>query len=210
VNVCRFCSGAITSSYYRVGPVMACPACVERERTKELANKGKFFRRGLLFAIPAALVGSFMIWGVDEFSSLGGSSLYSPAAFLRGGATVFLGFLIGAAAMRGAKKRGSRMLQICTSVLTYIAYSMGIGLYLLNRMPAGTIRPSSVVALFPIALAFPFLALMKSWTAITGLIVLFATISGVWKSTAPIVPVSGPFDATDKYAEKPLFRGLGA
>jgi hypothetical protein len=210
VNVCRFCSGAITTSYYRVGRVMACPACVERERAKEIANKGKFFRRGLLFAVPAAVAGSLMMWGVDEFSSLGGSSLYSPGAFLRGGATVFLGALIGTAAMQGAKKRGSRMLQISAAVLTYLAYSMGIGLYALNRMPSGTVTLSSVGVLFLIAPAFPFLAVMKSWLAITGLSVLFLTISGVWKSTAPVVPVSGPFDATDKYAEKPLFRGLGA
>jgi hypothetical protein len=208
VSICHFCSGVITTSYYRVARVMACPACVEKERANELANRGRFFRRGLFFAIPAALAGSLMMWGVDEFSTISGSSLYSPGAFLRGLAIMVLGIMVAAAAMSGAKKRGSRMLQLSAVTLTYLAYSMALGLYALNRVPSGRMTFSSAGTILLMAPAFPFLAIMTSWLAITGLLVLSMAIWTVWKSTAPVVPVSGPFDPTDSYAEKPLFKGI--
>ncbi len=189
---------------------MACVACVEKERASELANRGKFFRRGLLFAIPAALVGSLMMWGIDEFSTISGSSLMSPGAFLRGAATLFLGFVVGEAALWGAKKRGSRALQVSAAILTYLAYSMAIVPYVLSRTPSGEITPFSVAWLFLIGPAYPFLALMKSPVAITGLIVLFVAICKAWAATAPAIHVSGPFDVTDKQTERPLFKGLGA
>jgi hypothetical protein len=210
VYACHFCSGAITTSYYRVGPVMACEGCVEKERANELANRGKFFRRGLLFAIPAAFAGSLMMWGIDELSMMSGSSLMSPGAFLRGAATLFLGFMVGEAGRSGAKKRGSRALQVSVAILTYLAYSMAIVPYVLSRTPSAKITLLSVAWLFLLAPAYPFLALMKSLLAITGLVVLFLAICKAWAATAPAIPVSGPFDVTDKYAEKPLFKGLGA
>jgi hypothetical protein len=182
---------------------------VEKERANELANKGRFYRRGLFFAIPAALAGSLMMWGIDEFSIMSGSSLYSPGAYLRGLGIVFLGILIGGAAMSGAKKRGSRALQISVAILTYLSYSMALGLYAVNKMPSSMITLTSIVLVFLIAPAFPFLALKKSLFAITGLFILFGAMYVAWKNTAPVVPVSGPFDVTDKYAEKPLFKGLG-
>ena len=207
MNTCRFCSCAIAISYYRVGTVMVCPACVEKERANELANRGKFFRRGLLFAIPAALAGSLMMWGVDEFSTISGSSVYSPGAYLRGLATMFLGVLVGAAALWGAKRRGSRALQVSAAILTYLAYSMAIVPYVLSQTPSAKITPLSVAALFAAAPAFPFLALKKSWLAITGLSILLCAVWVAWRGTAPVVPVIGPFDATDRNAEKPRSEG---
>lgn len=207
---CHFCKRAIERSYFRVGSVMACPECVAKEALEEQRTKRKYFWRGIMFGVPTSIICFLIMWGVDEFSTIGSSPLFSAGAFLRGTAAVFTGFLIGTAMKDGAKNRGSRELQIFSLVLTYLAYSMAIVPYVLNRLPSSKVTKSSVLTVFLVGLASPFLAIVKSPLAISGLIVLFFALRFAWSATgvSPEVSVSGPFDSADSYAEKPLFRGL--
>jgi len=211
MSSCHFCKSVITRSYFRVGSVMACPECVAKESVEEHKTKWKYFWRGVLFGVPAAIISCLILWGVYEFASMAGSSLFSPGAYLRGTATVFMGYLIGAAMKAGAKNRSSQELQICALVLTYLAYTMAIVPFVLSRLPTSTVTVPYVMTLILTAPANPFLAVFKSPLAITGLITLSMALYWAWGATAvsSAVAVDGPFDSADPHAEKPLFRGLG-
>jgi hypothetical protein len=211
MNSCHFCKCVITRSYFRVGSVMACPQCVAKEAVEEKQTKWKYFWRGVLFGVPAAIISSLILWGVYEFSTMESPSLFSPGAYLRGTTTLFTGFLIGAAMKAGAKNRSSQELQICALVLTYFAYAMAIVPFVLGRLPSSRMTAPYVFTLILVAPANPFLAAFKSPVAITGLIVLFIALCIAWSATGVslAVKVDGPFDCTDPHAEKPLFRGLG-
>jgi hypothetical protein len=188
---------------------MACPACVAKEKENERVNKGRFFRRGLLFAIPAAILGCLIMWGVFSLSGYGDSSSpFSGGAFLRGTGVVFLGYLIGAAAMAGAKKRGSRPLQVGAVILTYLAYCFAFVPLILSQASSSKRTLPYVGTLVLLAPAIPFLALMKNLIAITGLVVLFVACYSAALATGPIIQVSGPFDVNDRMAERPMFKGL--
>jgi hypothetical protein len=207
MNVCDFCSNAITRTYFRVGSVMACPECVAKESVKEQNWKWTHFRRGIAFALPAAIVAWLIKWGSNELSLLGDSSLFSFGAFLRGGATILMGVIVGSAAKAGSKNRNTRALQVSSVLLTYLAYAMAVVPSVLEKMPSSKITLPYLTGLLLIAAPIsPFLALFRSPLAITGLIVLFVSLMNVWKATAtaPEVTIDGPFDSTDQHSEKPM------
>lgn len=162
MDTCAVCRAAIEREYFRVATVVVCPACVELERTKENASKTKHFRRGLLFASGAAIVSSLILWLVDEFSTVSGGSLFSAGSMLRGTATLFSGAFIGMVAMTGAKKRGSRRLQVSAVILTYLAFSMAFVPFLLTKVPSEKLTPSLVVYLIALGPVLPVLGLIKN------------------------------------------------
>jgi hypothetical protein len=211
MSSCHFCKCAIARSYFRVGSVMACPECVARESVAEQKTKWKYFWRGISFGVPAAILSCLIMWGVYEFASLDSSSLFSAGAYLRGTAAVGAGFLIGTAIKVGAKNRSSQALQICALVFTYFAYSMAIVPLMLDKLPSSKLTIPTVLMIILFASISPFLAVLKSPLAITGLITLLVAFRFAWAATAgsPEVAVDGPFDSADPYSEKPLFRGLG-
>jgi hypothetical protein len=209
MNACHFCRGAITRDYFRVHAVMACPTCVAKERENERVNKGRFFRRGLFFAILAAILGCLAMWGIFGLSGLSdSSSLFSRGALLRGTGVVFLGYIIGAAAIAGAKKRGSRSLQISAMILTYLAYCFAFVPLILSQMPSSRRTVPYVATLMMLAPAIPFLAVWKNLMAITGLAAIFIACSFARRATGPMIQVTGPFDVNDRTAEEPMFKGL--
>jgi hypothetical protein len=162
----------------------------------------------LLFAIPAAISGCLIMWGVFSLSGNGDSSMFSAGAFLRGTGVVLLGYLIGAAAMAGAKKRGSRPLQVSAVILTYLAYCFAFVPLILTQASSSKRTVPYVGTLLLVAPAIPFLALMKNLIAITGLVVLFVACYSAALATGSIIQVSGPFDVNDRMAERPMFKGL--
>ena len=209
MNACYFCRGAITRDYFRVQTVMACPTCVAKEREKERASKGRFFRRGLFFAIVATIPGCLLMWGIFTLSGYGdSSSLFSAGALLRGMGIAFLGYIIGAAAMAGAKKRGNRSLQVSAIILTYLAYCLAFVPLTLSHVASSRRTVPYIATLIVLAPAIPFLAVMKNLVAITGLAAIFVACSVAGGATGPKVQVTGPFDVNDRMAEKPMFKGL--
>jgi succinate-acetate transporter protein len=209
MDTCSFCRSVITRSYYRVGSVMACPNCVETERQLEAANKRKHYLRGLLFGILAAIVGSLGYWAVEEFSTFGGTSLFSFGAYVRGFAILCLGSLVGGAIKAGAQRRSTRLTQITAAALTYLAYTMAIVPQVLNHVPATKITPAFVVGIFLLAPFSPFLAIAHSFIAISGLICVLLAMRAAWGIVGKAVDVTGPYDNVDPMAEVPLFKTVG-
>jgi hypothetical protein len=205
MDTCQFCKSAIRGEYFRVGSAMACSECVAKFTSIEATNKSRHFRRGLLFATIAALIGCLAMWGVDEFSSLtGSSSLFSFGAYLRGGATLFLGAFIGGAAQGGSRKRGSLALQICAVILTYLAYSIAFVPFGLSRIPSSMISAYLIVRLLFMAPAIPFLSIAKSYIAISGLVILSIAMYTAWSATGKVILVDGPYGDTETTLENHL------
>jgi hypothetical protein len=149
------------------------------------------------------------MWGVFSLSGIGDSSSpFSGGAFLRGTGVVFLGYFIGIAAMDGAKKRGSRPLQVSAVVLTYLAYCFAFVPLILSQVSSSRRTGPHLATLLLLAPVIPFLALMKNLMAITGLMTLFVACSFAVSATKPLIEVTGPFDVNDRMAEKPMFKGL--
>ncbi len=210
MDTCQICKNAITRDYFRIGRTMLCPDCAAKFSGIELANKWKHFRRGLIFATVASLIGCLAMWGVDELSSLtNSSSLFSAGASLRGAGILLLGAVIGGAAQGGSKKRGSLSLQICAVILTYLAYSMAFVLFGLNRIASSTISAPLIMQFLIIGPAIPFLAIAKSPIAISGLVVLSMALWTVWSMTGRVILLDGPYGGPEPTVEKSLFRSLG-
>jgi hypothetical protein len=201
--VCGLCKAEIAATYYRVRTITVCPACVEQEKIREVNARGRYLIRGIGYAAFAAVVGSFLLWGIldfSEFSEVGGM-------FLRGTAVVLLGKLIGGSAMAGAKNRGSHALQSAAAVLTYLAYSTALVLAILERAPGKhTIAVISVlIAMGP---SIPFVMLSKNFMAITGLVTVGFACMLAAGATQRVEPPEGPFDLKDPSSERPMFRPL--
>jgi hypothetical protein len=197
MDVCHLCKSTIPNSYFRVGSEIACGECAAKVTEQEKRTKWKYFWRGILFGAPAAVVVCLVLWGVDEFSTLGGGgSILSGGAFLRGTAIILMATLLGAAISKGTRGRGSIAMQICSAALLYLAYVIGLALAVADSVYVGNLTFARVEGAILIAPILPFLALIKSPLAITGLIVLGIGISAVWRMTgaSPALMVSGPFD----------------
>jgi len=208
---CHFCQQPIAYRYFRVGSVMACPDCVAKQAVREQRSKWTHFQRGLLFAILAAIAGVLVKFAVEMMlATVGSNSLFSAGAYLRGFTTVLIGYGIGAAAIKGANNRSCRELQVSAILLTYLAYTMAIVPFVLSRHPFSTIKLAFVLGVVAVAPFTPFLAVLRSPVAITGLIVLAFAMRRAWMATAPSpeTAIDGPFDATDRHGEKPMFGGV--
>lgn len=111
---CQFCHQPIAGSYYRVNDTMACSSCAEQMRGELAKDSHAAFVRGILFGIGAAVAGligyaaiSIMLQGwVISYMSFG------------------VGWLVGAAMMKGSNGVGGRRYQVAAVLLTYAAVSM--------------------------------------------------------------------------------------
>lgn len=207
MNACAFCRSVITRDYFRVGPLLACPPCVEKERAIEIATRRRYLYRGLAFATITAGVVSLGLWGVNELCSMGDSGLFSAGAFLRGTAVMFAGYVIGTAAIRGAKLRGSFALQMGAGVLTYLAWAMSLVWFVLERIPSSQLSVTRILYLVLMGPLLPWLSLTKHPIGITGIIVVsIASLAAVGAAEKKNL-VSGPFRLGE--SEKPMFQNIG-
>ena len=209
MDVCALCRGTITQEYFRVAGEIVCPACVEKERVKDLATRAQHLRRGFFYSVGAAVLGSFVMFLVDALANMvGGASLLSAGAFLRGTATLILGAFIGSAARAGAKRRGSRWLQVSVVVLTYLAWSMAFVPLVLAAIPRAKLSADAMLKVGLLGPALPVLSLLNNVLNITGLVAVAVSCAGAWQTAARVDPVDGPFDTRDRMAERPMFKPL--
>ncbi|HLI76222.1 MAG TPA: hypothetical protein VKV02_04690 [Acidobacteriaceae bacterium] len=190
---CASCRSEIPSGYYRVGTAIACASCVNKFESTEAANRGRYLRRGLLFGFGAAVVCWLVMWGVNALSSFTGGGVWGPGALFRGAATMFAGGLIGTAAKDGARKRGSRPLQIGAVVLTYLAWCMSLVAAIASNTPPARFSSGFLTDLILLGPVLPFLIASKNILAVTGIVVACLACAAAWKASAGTDLVTGPF-----------------
>lgn len=204
---CHFCKSAITFEYYRVADFAACVPCVDRAKEMAAKERLRLAGRGMLFGLTGMLVGSVILWLLDEVASRGGGSILSLGAFLRGTGVLLLGIVVGGAAHAGAKKKGSRPLQVATLVLTYLGYCLSFTWFILAHSKS-QVTGRSMVGLVIITPVIPFLLLARSLWGITGLVVLVLSMRQAWALTANRMTFSGPYPVETKISDRLIFSSF--
>lgn len=117
------------------------------------------------------------------------------------------GYVIGTAAIWGAKRRGSGPLQIGAGVLTYLAWAMSFVWFILERIPSSQLSVTGILYLVLMGPLLPWLSLTKHPIGITGIIVVsIASLVAVGAAEKKNL-VSGPFRMGE--SEKPMFQNIG-
>jgi hypothetical protein len=194
-NSCQFCQQPTGGTYYRVNAAMACPACAEKMRTEIDLDKHAAFVRALAYGIGAAVVGligyamiAILLQGwVISYMSIG------------------VGWLVGAAMMKGSNGVGGRHYQIAAALLTYAAVAMAAIPIWIHF--AGARQPQLGLAnigswlgrLVLLGLASPFIQLSGNpfWGAM-GLLILFFGIRIAWR-----IAQGRPFGIYGPFADSP-------
>jgi hypothetical protein len=113
-NRCQVCQQPLSGKYYRVNSAMVCSGCAEKMASERALDKHAAYVRALAHGIGAAVVGligyaliAILLQGwVISYMSLG------------------VGWLVGAAMIKGSNGVGGRRYQITAALLTYAAVSM--------------------------------------------------------------------------------------
>jgi hypothetical protein len=124
---CQLCGQTLGSTYYRVGPHQACPACAEKAKFETPKDTHAAFVRGVIFGCGGALL------GLIAYSTFG-----IVTGLVIGYLSLLVGYLVGKAIMKGSRGIGGRRYQIAAVLLTYAAVSMsavpiGISIYIKQR-----------------------------------------------------------------------------
>lgn len=113
-NRCPVCQQPMAGTYYRVNTAMVCPSCVETLRGEMKMDTHAAYVRALAYGIGAAVAG------------LVGYALIAIAlqGWVISYMSIGVGWLVGAAMMKGSSGTGGRRYQIAAALLTYAAVSM--------------------------------------------------------------------------------------
>jgi hypothetical protein len=111
---CQLCQQPLSGTYYRVNSSTVCPSCVQKLGSAVTMDTHAAYIRALTYGIGAAVVG------------LVGYALI--AILLQGWVISYMsigvGWIVGAAMMKGSNGVGGRRYQIAAALLTYAAVSM--------------------------------------------------------------------------------------
>jgi hypothetical protein len=218
-NLCKSCNQAVTSNYYRINGVMACPNCAAQFKNQRPVDSHSAYTRGLLFGAGGALLGLvlYATFGIITGLAIGYVSLA-------------VGYIVAKAMKMGSKGIGGRRYQIAAVLLTYAAVSMAaipIGIAESAKQnkaprpasvrgprpvqtPASDAAPDSeqekpttkptmnlgaaLGGLLLLGLASPFLELTEPIHGVIGLVILFVGIRIAWRMTAETpINIAGPF-----------------
>lgn len=124
---CQLCGQTLGSTYYRVGPNQACPACAEKVKFETPKDTHSAYVRGLIFGCGGALL------GLIAYSTFG-----IVTGLVIGYLSLLVGYIVAKAIMMGSRGIGGRRYQITAALLTYAAVSMsavpiGISIYIKQR-----------------------------------------------------------------------------
>lgn len=107
--------------------------------------------------------------------------------------TIFIGWFIGRAVMRGSDGRGGRRYQVLAALLTYVWCMEAFVPSIVKGAMAEGDQGRTVVA----AIIAPFIALILPFTGELNPISILILGFGVWRgwreTAAVVVPVNGPF-----------------
>jgi hypothetical protein len=214
MSLCAICKTEITQRYYTVGSNWVCLTCGGKVYAIERQNKGKYLRNGILAAVGSGVLASLLMWGAQELASLSGGSLFSAGAFFRGAATLIVGRIVGGATRIASKGRGSLGLKVAAGLCTYLALVGALVFFLLERLPVGKLNPQHVLGIVLVGPFIPFILVIKSPIAITGLVVDgMAVILAVSENAKKAIEIQGPFELAhnspgqDISKARPMFSG---
>jgi predicted lipid-binding transport protein (Tim44 family) len=125
---CQLCGQTIGSTYYRVGPSQACPACAEKAKFEAPKDTHSAYVRGAIFGVGGAVLG---LIAYSTFAIITGIVI--------GYLSLLVGYLVAKAIMMGSKGIGGRRYQVTAVALTYAAVSMSaipIGISMLVKEQA--------------------------------------------------------------------------
>jgi hypothetical protein len=110
---CQYCHQPISGTYYHVNDTMACARCVAQARSGRAADSHAAYVRALALGFGAAVLGMIAYAAIGIMTQGWVISLMS----------VGVGWLVGAAMMKGSNGVGGRRYQIAAALLTYAAVS---------------------------------------------------------------------------------------
>lgn len=210
---CEYCNQPVGTTYYRVGPKMACVGCAERFKSEAPKEPSGAFMRALMFGSGAALLGLII------YSTVG-----IVTGFNIGYVSLAVGWIIGKAMKKGSGGFGGRKYQITAVLLTYAAVSVSAVPVAISMMidqekqvqatqvksdassepqkqssdtssappKSDPVAPAqeapmgfglAIVTLLLVGLASPFLGLTEGISGVIGLVILFVGIQIAWSST---------------------------
>jgi hypothetical protein len=187
---CRICGGLISGEYYRVNHQMACGQCGAQARDGQPVDSHAAFLRGLLLGIGGALLGLI---------------LYATVVIVTGWSIGYLGlavgWLVGAAIIKGSNGMGGRRYQVAAVVLTYLAISMAyvpvIVSYIVKQGRTDINWSAAAGRLALWGIASPFMKLQYGFSGVIGLVILFVGLRIAARMTAAKpLSVDGPFNVT--------------
>ena len=189
IEPCANCSTLLSSQYYVASGKKLCPECAKQavNGTQATADHAAF-TRAIIFGIGGAIAGLALYAGfiIVTHISIG----YLALA---------VGWLVGAAMMKGSNGRGGSHYQIAAVLLTYAAISLSsipVYLYFVSqRQVPITSTPAMIQQLLINGIASPFLRFGRNpASALIGLVILFVGLRIAWRMTrARQLPIAGPY-----------------
>ncbi len=215
MDICHACQNEVGLEYFRLNADMICATCGRKFQAEEADKRWSRYWRGLLFGFGAMVLGALCKWGLYWLTSLDResgqfSSLFSVGAYARGFSTFLSCGLVGFAMHFGSMGRGSRLLQISGALMCYLAYCVGLSLFVLSVTPSARITPAFILGVILVSPALPFLIVAKSVLNISGLVLLFFGITGVWSVLGNRPDLTGPYEnGPETPRAQPMFKTLG-
>jgi hypothetical protein len=215
---CHFCQQPLSSQYYRINGVMACPGCAEKTLSAMPTHSHTNYVQALLCGAGAAAAG-LILYATFEIVT----------GWIIGYLSLAVGWMVGKAMMKGSNGQGGRRYQIAAVLLTYAAVSLSaIPIWIhyqsqhkaqlteqqklaqeqrqlekeFGREPQpAPAKPKmnpvkALLMLGLLGLASPFLELSNPIHGLIGLFILSIGIRIAWQLTGRKAPaIDGPFRA---------------
>lgn len=180
---CAACQQGLEREYWTAGNAPVCQRCAAQFSAGAPAEGG--FLRGL----KAFGLGS----GAGLLGAIGYGAIITFTGYELALITIFIGWFVGRAVMRGSEGRGGRAYQVLAALLTYVwCMEAFVPSIVKGAMVEGD-QGRTIVA----ALIAPFIALILPFTGELNVISILILGFGVWRgwreAAAVVVPVSGPF-----------------
>jgi hypothetical protein len=112
-ETCAACRRELATEYYLAGTHRVCPACAANVQDLVPADNHRAYARGMLWAVPAAVLGMIVYAGFEIVTSIAIGYL-----------AVGVGYLVAKAMRHGSGGRGGRRYQWSAMLLTYAAVAM--------------------------------------------------------------------------------------
>jgi len=188
-EACANCSTLLTSQYFVAAGKKLCPACANQAFTGgQTEADHAAFVRAVLFGVGGAIAGMALYAAVVIATNI-------TIGYL----ALAVGWMVGAAMMKGSVGRGGRHYQIAAVLLTYAAISLAavpeILYYVYQRHVPIPNMAALLQRLLLYGIASPFLHLGRNPAGgLIGLFILFIGLRIAWQLTrAKKLAIDGPY-----------------
>lgn len=184
VSTCAACGRHLLTEYFTAGPLSVCSQCAAQLKAGPPAdNQGcwRFVKAGAM-GTGAGLLGAIGYGAIIHFTG------YELALV-----TIFIGWFVGRAVMKGSENRGGRGYQVLAAILTYVWCMEAFVPAMITGMQKGDQPAPFIVAL----IIAPFVTLILPFTGEMGVLGIAILAFGVWRAwreaAQVVISVEGPF-----------------